>query len=117
MSYYYHTTDLDSKLCHSHYSDPMLDTPGGISIFGRNESGLQWDYADRLYQWNPDKFDQIESILREKYQGLRCARRIQDLLSMYYDRPIELVCILSGTQQFNGYPWYAYGYRFLDEPR
>ena len=48
--------------------------------------------------------------MHEKYDGKRCARRTEEWLSIVLDKRVKLVCIRSGTQQFNGYPWYAYGY-------
>lgn len=117
MSYYryfYHTNDPDAVLSYSHYSDPAFDGPGAC-IYGKDEGGLHWDYADRLWQWDYEKARRSSDAMQEKYGDRRCARRIEEFLSLYYDRPVELRCIISGTRPFDGYPWYAYGYRFIDE--
>lgn len=112
--YFYHTNDPDAELSYSHYSDPAFDGPGAC-IYGKYEKDLYWDYADRLQQWDYEKSQNIHNALREKYGDKRCARRIEEYLSLYYGRVVDLKCIMSGTQSVDGYPWYAYGYKFVDE--
>jgi len=109
-SYYYHTNDKDYQLAHSHYSDPAFKKEA--VIFGKKEDGLQWEYADRLQQWDREKAAASFAIAKEKYGEKNTARRIECYLRQYFENPsLELICILSGTQPFNGYPWYAYGFK------
>ena len=108
--YFYHTNDPDAVLSYSHYSDPHFDEPNGAIIYGEDVAGLTWSYADRLYRWHPELAKSTNNAMHEKYDGKRCARRTEEWLSIVLDKRVKLVCIRSGTQQFNGYPWYAYGY-------
>lgn len=58
------------------------------------------------------KSDTAFQVAVEAHGNKSTARRIERYLQEYYDNPdLEIVCIISGTQPFNGYPWYAYGYR------
>ena len=109
--YYYHTNDPDAILSYAHYSDPHFDGPGAI-IFGAEEDGLEWAYADRLAQWAPEQAEAAHQAMREKYGDKRCARRTEEYLSLYFERPVRLICIRAGTRSDNGYSWHAYGYRF-----
>ena len=113
--YYYHTNDPDAMLSYAHYSDPHFKKPEGSCIYGSEEPGLNWDYADRLWQWDKEKAAQASLQMQEQYGQKRCARRTEEFLSLYFDRPIQLVCIVAGARPDNGYPWYAYGYRFVGE--
>jgi len=109
-SYYYHTNDKDRVLAHSHYSDPAFKNEA--VIFGEKEDGLEYDYADRLQQWDREKAETSFKAAVEAHGKQSTARRIEHYLRLYFDNPdLELVVVLSGTQPFNGYPWYAYGYK------
>lgn len=109
-SYYYHTNNKDYPLAYSHYSDPAFKN--GAVIFGKKEDGLQWEYADRLRQWDSKKADAAWEFAVEKHGKKNTARRLECYLQQYFDdSDLQLICIASGTQAFNGYPWYAYGFR------
>ena len=108
--YFYHTSDKDAVLAHSHYSDPAYNGDGAV-IFGKEKKGISYEYADRLQQWEPEKADSAWRKARTECGDKNTARRIESYLRHYYDDPkLNLVCIRTGTQPFNGYPWYAYGF-------
>ena len=108
--YYYHTNKKSEVLAYSHYSDPAFSGEGAV-IFGREVDGMRWEYADRLRQWKPEKSSEAWQAAVEKCGKQRTAARIEAYLRHYYDNDkLELLCIRSGTQPFNGYPWYAYGF-------
>lgn len=110
-SYYYHTNSKNAILAYSHYSDPAFSGNGAI-IFGKKEDNLQWEYADRLQQWDRQKAKEAWVSAVEACGEKRTAKRIERYLQNYFDNPdLDLICIISGTQQFNGYPWYAYGFK------
>lgn len=111
MRYYYHTNDKNTTLAHSHYSDPAYDGNGAI-IFGREVKGMQWEYADRLRQWDYDKADASWEAAKEAIGNTNTAAAVESYLRHYFDDGnLELLCIRTGTQQFNGYPWFAYGFK------
>ncbi len=114
-TYYYHTNNKDYQLAHSHYSDPAFKKEA--VIFGKKEDGIRWEYADRLRQWEPEKADTAWKAAVAECGTKNTARRIERYLQLYFDnKSIEIVCILSGTQPFNGYPWYAYGFKDTPTP-
>jgi hypothetical protein len=109
-SYFYHTSSKTAVLSWSHYSDPAFDGEGQI-IFGKDVDGLQWEYDDRLRQWDPEKHEEAWAAAVSACGDKRTAQRIEVYLQHYYDNPeLKLVAIRSGTQQFSGYPWHAYGF-------
>ena len=107
--YFYHTNDKHRVLAYSHYSDPAFDREA--CIFGEKEDGLTWVYADRLQQWEPEKHQNAWNAVIDELGEHRTAAAIELYLSKYFEKTIKIRCILSGTQPFNGYPWYAYGYK------
>ncbi len=108
--YYYHTSSKDGTLCHSHYSDPAFKNEA--VIFGKKEDELIWNYADRLWGWDRDKADAAWEFAVKQHGKNNTARRIETYLKHYFnDESIDLVVVVSGTQPFNGYPWFAYGHK------
>jgi hypothetical protein len=108
--YYYHTNDKDEQLAYSHYSDPAFNKEA--VIFGSKNEVQDWVYADRLQEWDRDKSDSAWKRAVAQCGKTRSARCIEVYLQNYFDDPtLELLCVLSGTRPFDGYPWYAYGYK------
>ena len=109
--YFYHTNNKTAVLAHSHYSDPAFDGDGAV-IFGSEKGANQWEYADRLQQFNPEKHKTAWQAAKSDHKK-DTATRIEAYLQNYYDDPrLKIQCIKSGTQRHNGYPWYAYGFKF-----
>lgn len=109
--YFYHTNNKKATLAHSHYSDPHYDGAGAV-IFGSEKKAVQWEYADRLRQWDREKDKAAWAAAKEKHGSNNTAARIETYLRHYFDDDkLELTCIKTGTQPFNGYPWYAYGFK------
>lgn len=107
--YFYHTMNKDAILAHSHYSDPHYDGEGAV-IFGREQKGIRYEYADRLAQWDSEKHYEAWEKVIEAGIG-RTAHGIEVYLQNYYDDPnLELVSIRTGTRPFDGYPWFLYGF-------
>ncbi len=114
--YFYHTNDKDAVLAHSHYSDPAFSQQGGATIFGKKVEGAALDYADRLRQWDREKYEAAWETAVEACGKKNTARRIEKYLQEYYgNQTLELVAIISGTRRDNGYPWFAYGYLTHEE--
>lgn len=109
--YFRHTTNKDAVLAFSHYSDPAYDGDGQI-IFGGEVKGMRYEYDDRLCQWDRGKHDAAWEAAAEEHGKANTARRIESYLRHYYDDPgLELLAIRTGTRPFDGYPWYAYGFK------
>ena len=110
--YFYHTNSKHAVLSYSHYSDPAFDGHGA-TIFGDEKAqGLQWEYDDRLMQYDREKHEAAWEAAVIECGKRRTAHRIECYLKHYFDDPgLQIVAIKSGTGQFNGYAWYAYGFR------
>ncbi len=62
-----------------HYSDPRFDEPQ--TIFGQEESGLHYDYSDRLWQWDYDKAQKATEIANEVVKTRRTCEWYEAYLS------------------------------------
>lgn len=117
---YFATQDRNTPLKLSpHYLHdmPMFETDQ--IVFGVDTGDLHWDYSDRLWQWDWDKAEVSWKIAGEiaaanGYKD-KSANHIQAYLTAYFDKPIELVCVVSGVNRSNGYPYSVYGYRYAHQ--
>jgi hypothetical protein len=80
--------------------------------FGENSEATGTIYSDRLFQWDPEKYD----ILCEKHfgnsgqmWGHRDPDKIRDFLSEYTgDVELQIVFIMEYCNQANGYPYWRF---------
>jgi len=110
-TYYYHSTSRTAPLAYPHYSDPRFDGQGA-DLFGQQTEGIQYEYDDRLAQWEPEKHRAAVDAARASGAAPRSVAFLEAYLSHYYARPVEVVHVKAGTRPFDGYAWYAYGFRF-----
>lgn len=111
-SYYRHTNSKTETLAHPHYSDPRFNTGGGAVIFGQKQDGLDYEYDDRLMQWDYEKHQAAWETAVSQHGKQQTAGRVETYLRHYYnDDGLELLVIIAGARMDNGYPWYAYGFR------
>lgn len=81
-------------------------------IWGKNEQGLKWDYSDRLYEWNPTKYDKAVEIANKKAKS-RTAQWVEIFLSEYYHLSCKIICIQAGFNWSNGFPYQIFGYKIF----
>lgn len=104
------TQNLDTVLPYAHYTDDRFKE--AQVVFGSKQSGLSWDYSDRLQQWSYEKYEQACDAAKESGAKPRTARWALTMLRHYFDdQNLELGCIMTGFNLSNGYDYYVYGYR------
>lgn len=102
--------DVPLKLSPHYYHDmPMFEREQ--VVFGKKEDGLDWEYSDRLWQWDYKKAEDSWKVANEAGHVKGSANAIQAYLSAYFWKPINLVCVISGVNRGNGYPYNVYGFR------
>lgn len=119
MSYYPCNAaySLDQQLSYPHYSDSRWDTPQ--TIYGRkpNDDGnpdIHWNYNDRLW-YDGDKHKRAQEKVSKQKDNT--ARYWLEYLKAYWERNIDLLWIAAGSNRSNGYPYWIFAYRFLDEKK
>ena len=109
---------LDTPLTNfsPHYSNPAFNKEQ--TIYGQAEEGLNYDYSDRLVQWDYDKAKESQEYAYEQVKTesrVPTVRWVQVYLSKYHDADIEIVHIIAGVNKGNGYPYQVFGYRTLQQ--
>lgn len=70
-------------------------------------------YSDRLWQWDSGKYDKCcQEVFGDtgQYFSRRKPEDIERFLSLYFGDEIELLAILEGCNQGNGYPYWIFFY-------
>lgn len=113
------TTDKDEPIrTFMHYTEPR-ENQSGITVFGREENGLFYNYDDRIghtscREGGPKFFDCLGQVVSES--GLQTwtngvtARMIEKSLAMYHGKPVDLRHVMLGCNLSNGYSWLCFGY-------
>ena len=102
--------DVPLKLSpHYRHDMPMFEQEQ--VVFGKREDGLYWEYSDRLWEWDRKKAEDSWKIASEAGHVKGSANAIQAYLSAYFGKPVDLVCVISGVNRGNGYPYNVYGFR------
>lgn len=108
-------TSLDAHITlNPHYSNPDFAGKGEVEIWGSKQTGIEYVYSDRLWQWDYNKAQQAAKKTNEAGVTLNTARWVQTYLSHYYEKPIEVCHIYSGVFPHSGYPYWAAGFRAVD---
>ena len=79
-----------------------------------NENTDGATYSDRLWQQNPNKFDECrQKVWNDKGQifSYRDSIGIEKFLSLYFEREVKLTAIIEGCNSSNGYPYWVFFYR------
>lgn len=107
--------DLNSYIQDNpHYSDPEFSRGQTKVVFGEQEKGITYDYSDRLWGWDSNKAQSASEYASKKAGRPNTARWHQVFLSQYFDRSVELRCIIVGVNVSSGYSYRCYGYKFND---
>lgn len=117
----YVETDKDKvisrALLNPHYSDPQFREEHTVFLKpghqqnGRNMvEGLEYQYSDRLQEYDYEKHKAAWAVVNEK--GLvGSANIIEAFLRIYFeDQDLELVQIITGVNRSDGYPYRVYGF-------
>ncbi|MFA6043417.1 MAG: hypothetical protein WC718_00410 [Phycisphaerales bacterium] len=119
-----HVTSKDARIVtDAHYSDPRFHNPPPSlgyrerTVFGEDRTGLRYEYSDRLFQWDPVKYRAAVEVASGK-PGVkeRTARWFEEYLSEYLGHRVNIVHIIAGVNQSNGYSYLIYGFEDLDTP-
>jgi len=68
------------------------------------------DYSDRLWQWDPDKFEAASKPFAKRFDEFTPAD-CSKFLSDYFGTPKECVALAEGCNVSNGYPYWIFWYR------
>lgn len=111
---YFHRTecsldyDMEASFPYIHYSNPYWDKEH--TIFGAKELGLEYQYSDRLEQFDYDKAKKARIDASKKHPKFNAAY-VQEYLTQYYGKPIILRHVIGGVNRSNGYNYYVYGFK------
>lgn len=101
------TKDKKRVLEYVHYTKPKFRNE--TTIFGGGgEDGLTYNYMDRLFQWDKNKYRESESVAKAKTDK-DTAEWYEVFLSHYFDKQIDVRHIVASVGG-NGYSYYAIGY-------
>lgn len=105
------TSSLDAGINDNpHYSDKNFDHKEQ-TIFGKEQKELEYNYSDRIWQWDYSKAENASKAAKESGAMHNTARWHQEFLRSYFDRPdLELKHIIAGVNWSNGYAYLVYGY-------
>lgn len=104
------TENLNSN---PHYSDSYFKKER--TIYGKPNNNLEYVYSDRLYQWDYEKASESWIKAEEKYGNEDTVRKYEFYLSEYYNKQVEINHIIAGVNASNGFPYQAFGFRFVRE--
>lgn len=74
-------------------------------------------YSDRLFQWDPEKYNRCcKEVFGDigQYFNTRNPDKIQQFLSIYFEKDVELLAIVQGCNQFSGFPYWIFLYEELN---
>lgn len=96
---------------HPLYSDSRYHYGKTQVLWGRKEKGLEWNYSDRLWQWDYDKAKKASEVASASGALQNTAGWHEAYLNAYFEKKtIELRCIIGGCNVATGYAYYVYGY-------
>lgn len=73
-------------------------------------------YSDRMLQWDAVKFSKsYEKAFKHTGQLFNNAKpeAVQNFLSLYFDKTVELIAILQGCNVSNGNPYWVFIYNLI----
>lgn len=106
--------DLDMPLetC-PHYTDARFDKEQ--TVYGAAEKGLNYEYDDRIVQWDYEKHKIAAKAATESGAKARTARWYNFYLSVFYGFDVEVRHIEAGVNRSNGYPYCVFGFHYPKE--
>ncbi len=94
-----------------HYTDGRFAKEQ--TVFGECHKDIEYEYSDRLVQWDYSAHERANKIANEKVTNSNTAAWVEAYLSEYFQRPIEILHIISGVNRSNGYPYNVFGFKYL----
>jgi len=111
----YRSNDKNEKLqLHPHYRDPRFANKSAQIVFGSREPNLKYVYDDRLQQWNYEKYKSSWKKAINSGKTKDSCAFLEIYLSAYFDKPIEIKCVLAGVNWSNGYEYWVAGYKIKE---
>lgn len=117
------SAQIDGRLFSPHYTDDRfrrgvrtvflakgytLESDGSYD----RVDGLEYNYDDRIRQWDWDKADASWQAVKAAFEHTNSAEAHEMYLRLFFDAPeLELVHIMTGVNQSNGYCYRVYGYK------
>lgn len=100
---------------HPHYSNRHFDKPrtvfGPESESSSGHDGLNYNYSDRLQQWDYSKHSAAWERANKSNATKDSAEFLEVYLSAYHGKPVEVVHVMAGVNLSSGYPWWCAGWR------
>lgn len=90
------------------YTDPRFDKEQ--SIFGKPSKYLNYEYSDRLWEWDYNKAEKAGKHATSLGITRKTCAWYEAYLSFYYDKPIEIKNIIAGVNKSNGYSYLVFGF-------
>lgn len=107
--YRYHTNSRNTALyTQPHYTNDYFKTPR--IVFGKEAKGLNTAYDDRMQSWDYEKYNQSWNEAKNSDVVFRSADFYEKFLSLYFGKKIKLICVWSGFNVSNGYPYSCFGW-------
>ena len=115
-------TDKTKQLPFAHYSNPYYKVPRTeycsepdkieIDEFGYYvHPDCHYDYSDRLVEWDRDLSNRAIKAANDSGKPKNTPAWIEEYLSYYYGRQVDLVHVLQGVDMSNGYSYCIFGIR------
>ena len=105
----------ESLTLHPHYSNRYFERPrtvfGPESESSSGHKGLNYNYSDRLQQWNHSKHSASWEVANKSRAAKDSAEFLEVYLTAYHGKPVEVVHVMAGVNHSNGCPWWCAGWR------
>lgn len=103
-------TDKDARIkVFLHYSEANTDER---TVFGRARDKLFYNYSDRLYQFDHDKWREGQELAKSQGLSHETARYYEVALSHFHDAKCNLEHIILGCNRSNGFHYLVFGYTY-----
>lgn len=90
---------------------PKKDEWGQSILFETKEEANGTAYSDRLYQWNPEKYNRLcKKHFGDvsQYWNERSLEKIEKFLREYFRKKLTVVKIVTGENRATGYPYWVF---------
>lgn len=96
-----------------HYSQvPPGQGSGERDVFGAPMDGMEYVYSDRLMEWDLQKYNKsVDAVTAEDHTS----EWYEEFLSLYFEKPVELVHMRIGVNVSSGYQYNVYGFRYKED--
>lgn len=96
-----------------HYTDDRFNREQ--TVFGKPSKSpyghghLEYNYSDRLWQWDYDKSKRSSEIASASSAPLKSCLWYEAYLSAYFSRPVTIEHIIAGVNHSNGFAYCIFG--------